>query len=154
MRQALHGFRRAYPQARVGAKAPFTREIAIETAPRRQHARNGTAIEPARVQLRDVAAYLMHLQGVERAGAGELYQRRDIARVARGRIGCQAALVCEMREKICQVLLGRRSRRGSARGRFRCGCRGGHARRHTKCRASAAATISPSRDRKMVPISG
>ncbi len=62
------------------------------------------------MQLRDITPYLMHLQFVECVGIRKLYQHLDIARVARGGVGGEPALVREMRKKIRQMLLRRRGR--------------------------------------------
>ena len=56
-------------------------EVTVKPAPRRQHAREASAVEAACVQLRDVAPNMMILLLRQRRFAAKYYQSRNVAPV-------------------------------------------------------------------------
>src|SRR5574340_949041 len=105
MRQHLSRFRRADAETGIVGKTVVTSEIPKKTAPCGKRARERPAVEPARVQLRDEAPDLMHLQFVERRVSGKLDQRSDVALVIGGGMRRQAVLVGEMGKIFDQIPL-------------------------------------------------
>ena len=92
------GFRRAHADAGVVFETMITRQVMKKAAPRRQHARDGAATKPTRVQLPGKASDLMRLQGGERGIAGERKQFVDIAPVVGRGVGGEPPFVGEVRE--------------------------------------------------------
>ena len=91
--QALGAFRRTDANARILCTTVIAREIVVEAAPCRQHARNAAAIKATAMQLRNGAADVVRSQLRGRRVAGEREQRGDIALIIFGGMRRQPALM-------------------------------------------------------------